>query len=102
MTFFRLGKALIRSVVKNISLTFLFPVCFTLFSFQNRRTIYDVLAGSIVVDTSIPQPPRQAPIPTPPPPPPAPPQPPANDNNDNNNDNEANNNNNYNNFNQNI
>ncbi|KAB7493834.1 Protein FAM8A1 [Armadillidium nasatum] len=42
-------RAIVRSVVKNFSMTFLFPVCFALFSFPHNRTIYDMLAGSIVV-----------------------------------------------------
>ncbi|MCL4127846.1 UNVERIFIED_CONTAM: hypothetical protein GTU68_066016 [Idotea baltica] len=45
-----IGRAIVRSVVKNLSLTFLFPICFTMFSFQHNRTIYDILAGSIVVE----------------------------------------------------
>nr|XP_027231303.1 protein FAM8A1-like [Penaeus vannamei]XP_027231304.1 protein FAM8A1-like [Penaeus vannamei] len=45
-----LSRAAIRSVVKNFSLTFLFPICFTLFSFQHNRTVYDIIAGSIVVE----------------------------------------------------
>lgn len=45
-----LGRAFLRSVVKNFSLTFLFPICFTLFSFQHNRTVYDIIAGSIVVE----------------------------------------------------
>lgn len=47
---YRLSRAVIRSVVKNFSLTFLFPICFTLFSFQHNRTVYDIIAGSIVVE----------------------------------------------------
>ncbi|XP_064108358.1 protein FAM8A1-like isoform X1 [Macrobrachium nipponense] len=45
-----LGRAILRSVVKNFSLTFLFPICFFLFSFQHNRTVYDIIAGSIVVE----------------------------------------------------
>ncbi|CAL4084097.1 unnamed protein product, partial [Meganyctiphanes norvegica] len=44
------GRAVVRSVVKNFSLTFLFPICFTLFAFQHNRTVYDIIAGSIVVE----------------------------------------------------
>lgn len=45
-----LGRAIIRSMVKNFSLTFLFPICFMLFSFQHNRTVYDIIAGSVVVE----------------------------------------------------
>jgi len=44
------GRALARSAVKNLSLTFLFPICFTLFAFQHNRTVYDIIGGSIVVE----------------------------------------------------
>ncbi|XP_042228015.1 LOW QUALITY PROTEIN: protein FAM8A1-like [Homarus americanus] len=44
------GRAIIRAVVKNFSLTFLFPICFTVFSFQHNRTVYDIVAGSVVVE----------------------------------------------------
>lgn len=45
-----LARAVLRSVMKNFLLMFLFPVCFTFISFHHNRTIYDVLAGSIVVE----------------------------------------------------
>lgn len=45
-----LPLALGRSVVKNLILTFLFPVCFTLFFFRFNRTVYDLLCNSIVVE----------------------------------------------------
>ncbi|MPC09736.1 Protein FAM8A1 [Portunus trituberculatus] len=45
-----LARAILRSVMKNFLLMFLFPVCFTFISFHHNRTIYDVLAGSVVVE----------------------------------------------------
>ncbi|XP_071549361.1 protein FAM8A1-like isoform X2 [Panulirus ornatus] len=48
-----LCRAVIRSVVKNFSLTFLFPICFTFFSFQHNRIVYDIIAGSIVVEEQV-------------------------------------------------
>ncbi|KAK7068231.1 RDD [Halocaridina rubra] len=55
-----LGRAILRSVVKNFSLTFLFPICFILFSFQHNRTVYDVIAGSVVVEENTNHPRRNA------------------------------------------
>ncbi|CAK9806852.1 Protein FAM8A1 [Anthophora plagiata] len=45
-----LPLALGRSVVKNMILAFLFPVCFALFFFRFNRTVYDLLCNSIVVE----------------------------------------------------
>ncbi|KAI0232022.1 Protein FAM8A1 [Lamellibrachia satsuma] len=45
-------NALIRSTIKNFSLTFFFPVCFTVFFFQHNRAAYDIIANTIVVDAS--------------------------------------------------
>ncbi|XP_076763276.1 protein FAM8A1 isoform X2 [Xylocopa sonorina] len=45
-----LPLALGRSVVKNMVLAFLFPVCFALFFFRFNRTVYDLLCNSIVVE----------------------------------------------------
>ncbi|XP_060813751.1 protein FAM8A1 isoform X1 [Bombus pascuorum] len=45
-----LPLALGRSVVKNIILAFLFPICFALFFFRFNRTVYDLLCNSIVVE----------------------------------------------------
>ncbi|XP_053972703.1 protein FAM8A1 [Hylaeus volcanicus] len=45
-----LPLALGRSIVKNMILTFLFPVCFGLFFFRFNRTVYDLLCDSIVVE----------------------------------------------------
>ncbi|XP_033208983.1 protein FAM8A1 [Belonocnema kinseyi] len=39
-----------RSVVKNLILAFLFPICFTLFFFRFNRTGYDIVCNSIVVE----------------------------------------------------
>uniref|UniRef100_A0A2P2I3T7 Protein FAM8A1-like n=1 Tax=Hirondellea gigas TaxID=1518452 RepID=A0A2P2I3T7_9CRUS len=45
-----LGRALLRAVAKNIAITLLFPLCVTMFFYQHNRTLYDVLAGSVVVE----------------------------------------------------
>ncbi|XP_017876225.1 protein FAM8A1 [Ceratina calcarata] len=45
-----LPLALGRSVVKNMILAFLFPVCFALFFFRFNRTVHDLLCNSIVVE----------------------------------------------------
>ena len=45
-----LPLALGRSVVKNLILAFLFPICFTLFFFRFNRTGYDLVCNSIVVE----------------------------------------------------
>ncbi|XP_043284699.1 protein FAM8A1 [Venturia canescens] len=42
--------ALGRSVVKNLIMTFLFPICFALFFFRFNRTGYDLACNSIVVE----------------------------------------------------
>ncbi|XP_035700637.1 protein FAM8A1 isoform X2 [Folsomia candida] len=43
-------RALLRSCLKNFSLAFFFPLCFTLFHFDNSRTLYDLMAHSLVVE----------------------------------------------------
>ncbi|XP_063976844.1 protein FAM8A1 [Diachasmimorpha longicaudata] len=45
-----LPLALGRSIVKNLVITFLFPICFSLFSFRFNRTGYDLACSSIVVE----------------------------------------------------
>ncbi|XP_020289306.1 protein FAM8A1 isoform X1 [Pseudomyrmex gracilis] len=45
-----LPLALGRSVVKNLVLAFLFPICFSLFFFKFNRTGYDLICNSIVVE----------------------------------------------------
>jgi len=45
--------ALIRSFLKNFSLAFLFPVCFSLMFLPYSRTLYDVIARSIVVENNV-------------------------------------------------
>lgn len=45
-----LPLAIGRSVVKNMILAFLFPICFALFFFRFNRTVYDLLCNSIVVE----------------------------------------------------
>jgi len=47
------GRALLRSLVKNFSMAFFFPLCFTLFHFDFNRTLYDIAAKSIVVEVQI-------------------------------------------------
>jgi len=63
--------ALVRSIIKNLSMAFFFPVCFTLFFFQYNRTVYDIVCNCIVVEDCVPR------------------------NNNNNNNNNINNNNNH-------
>lgn len=46
-----LWNALVRSVIKNFSLAFFFPVCFTVFFFQQNRAAYDIIATCIVVES---------------------------------------------------
>ncbi|KAL4238839.1 RDD [Mactra antiquata] len=43
-------NALIRSIIKNFSLAFFFPACFTAFFFRFNRAAYDVLAQTVVVE----------------------------------------------------
>jgi len=45
--------ALVRSFLKNFSLAFLFPVCFSLMFLPYSRTLYDVIAKSIVVENNV-------------------------------------------------
>lgn len=45
-----LPLALTRSVMKNLIMAFLFPVCFALFFFRFNRTSYDLICHSIVVE----------------------------------------------------
>lgn len=45
--------ALVRSFLKNFSLAFLFPVCFSLMFLPYSRTLYDVVAKSIVVENNV-------------------------------------------------
>lgn len=45
-----LPLALGRSIVKNLIMTLLFPICFSLFSFRFNRTGYDLACDSIVVE----------------------------------------------------
>lgn len=44
-------RSFIRALVKNFSMTFLFPVFLTVLFFQHNRTIYDVIANSTIVVT---------------------------------------------------
>lgn len=44
------GWALLRSFIKNFSLAFFFPVCFTMLVFQHNRSVYDLLCRCIVVE----------------------------------------------------
>ncbi|XP_034947508.1 protein FAM8A1 [Chelonus insularis] len=47
-----LPLALGRSIVKNIIMTLVFPICFSLFSFRFNRTGYDLACHSLVVEDS--------------------------------------------------
>lgn len=42
-------RSFVRALVKNFSMTFLFPVFLTILFFQHNRTIYDVISNSTVV-----------------------------------------------------
>ncbi|KAK9526811.1 hypothetical protein VZT92_015490 [Zoarces viviparus] len=44
-----LSAATVRALNKNFSIAFLFPVFITLLFFQHNRTVYDIVAGTIVV-----------------------------------------------------
>ncbi|KAM9838477.1 protein FAM8A1 isoform 1-T3 [Aulostomus maculatus] len=44
-----LSASTIRALNKNFSIAFLFPVFVTLLFFQHNRTVYDIVAGTIVV-----------------------------------------------------
>lgn len=48
-----LGWAAVRSILKNFSLAFFFPVCFSLLFLPYSRTLYDVMARSIVVESNL-------------------------------------------------
>lgn len=43
-------SAFIRSVIKNFSMAFFFPVCLTVFFFQHNRAAYDVISNCAVVE----------------------------------------------------
>lgn len=45
-------NAICRAVIKNFSLAFFFPVCFTVFFFQNNRAAYDIIANCIVIESN--------------------------------------------------
>ncbi|XP_012275527.1 protein FAM8A1 [Orussus abietinus] len=45
-----LPLAVARSVIKNLILAFLFPICFVHFFFRFKRTAYDLVCKSIVVE----------------------------------------------------
>lgn len=51
--YFSLFSALVRSVIKNFTLAFFFPACFTVFFFQYNRAAYDILAKTIVVELPV-------------------------------------------------
>ncbi|ELT92564.1 hypothetical protein CAPTEDRAFT_92599, partial [Capitella teleta] len=46
------NNAFVRSVIKNFSLAFFFPVCFTVFFYQHSRAAYDIIASCIVVEAT--------------------------------------------------
>ena len=51
LSIFAIFRSFLRALVKNFSMTFLFPVFLTVFFFQHSRTVYDVIANSTVVVT---------------------------------------------------
>ena len=53
-----INRSFLRALLKNFSMTFLFPVFLTVLFFEHSRTAYDVIANSTVVVTSA-APPRQ-------------------------------------------
>jgi uncharacterized RDD family membrane protein YckC len=48
--FLTFPRAFARSALKNFSLAVFFPLCFTLFHFEYSRTLYDLMAKSIVIE----------------------------------------------------
>jgi len=44
--------ATVRSVLKNFSVAFFFPVCFSLLFLPHSRTLYDILGRSVVVENN--------------------------------------------------
>ncbi|XP_064473076.1 protein FAM8A1-like [Ornithodoros turicata] len=52
-----IGRALLRSFVKNFTLALLFPACLTIFCFKHGRAAYDILCHCVVVE-DIPRPNR--------------------------------------------
>lgn len=50
LTFFVYFSALIRSLIKNFALGFLFPLCITMYTFRFNRSLYDIAAGTVVVE----------------------------------------------------
>ncbi|KAI1901657.1 hypothetical protein AGOR_G00036650 [Albula goreensis] len=47
-----LSASTVRALIKNFSIPFLFPAFITMLFFQHNRTVYDVVAGTIVVKRS--------------------------------------------------
>ena len=47
-----IGKALIRSLIKNFSASIMFPASLTVFFYSYRLAVYDILAASTVVKTN--------------------------------------------------
>jgi len=52
VTFF---NALLRSLVKNLAILFFLPVCITAIFFHHHRATYDILAGTVVVESAPPR-----------------------------------------------
>jgi len=44
--------AAVRSILKNFSVAFFFPVCFSLLFLPHSRTLYDILGRSVVVESN--------------------------------------------------
>ncbi|GBP07403.1 Protein FAM8A1 [Eumeta japonica] len=55
------GAALARSLLKNVLISLLFPLCFVLFVFRHNRTGYDLACRVIVVEENLYPPRRHAP-----------------------------------------
>lgn len=46
------SRSTVRALNKNFSIAFFFPAFITLLFFQHNRTVYDIVAGTIVVKRS--------------------------------------------------
>ena len=43
-------NAILRSMIKNFSMSLMFPACLTIFFFDNGRAIYDIVSNAVVVE----------------------------------------------------
>lgn len=55
------STSLIRSLIKNLLISLVFPICIIFFVFRFNRTGYDLLCGVIVVEENMFPPRRNAP-----------------------------------------